>query len=145
MAQANRSIVIDVDPDFFYDIICDFMSYPEFIDEVHDTRIEKEGKDEWTVTTFVKIIKKIDYTLNLKGVRGKSLTWSLAKKGFMKKNDGSWTLKDLGNNQIEATYSAEIDLGLLAPKTIVNAVMSTNFPTMLKAFKKRAEGLYAQK
>lgn len=141
MTRASRSIVIDVEPEVLYDIIVDFRKYPEFVKEVTKVRIDSESENQWTATFFISMIKKLDYSLVLIGERPLSVTWSLAKKGFMKKNDGAWALKDLGDGKTEATYSAEIDLGLLAPKSIVNMLMSSNFPTMLSAFKKRAEGL----
>ena len=141
MTKASRSIVIDVDPGFFYDLVCDFEKYPEFVKDMKDVRIDKQGDNEWTVTFFVNIIKKVEYTLNLKGDPGKSLMWNLAKKGFMKRNDGGWRINDLGNGQIEAFYDVEVDLGLLAPKSIINMLISTTFPAMLKSFKKRAESL----
>jgi len=142
MAKASRSITIDVDPEFFYSIVVDFDKYPEFVKDLKKVKILKQSDNEWTVQFQIHIIKKMDYTLNLKGEPGKHLRWSLAKKGFMKRNDGAWDLKEIGENKIEATYSAEVDLGLLAPKSIVNMLLSTNFPNMLKAFKARAEDLY---
>lgn len=142
MAKANRSITIDVDPEFFYGIVIDFEKYPEFVKDLKNVEILKQGDNEWTVKFHIHIIKKLDYTLNLWGDPGKYLKWSLAKKGFMKRNDGAWELTKLGENKIEANYTTEVDLGLLAPKSIVNMLISTTFPEMLKSFKARAEGLY---
>jgi ribosome-associated toxin RatA of RatAB toxin-antitoxin module len=141
MAQASRSIEVNVDPMTFYNVISDFEKYPEFLKELRSIRIDKSGENEWTVTFFVTIVKNIEYTLDFKGTPGKGLEWTLAKKGFMKKNSGSWALEEIDENQTKATYATEIDLGLLAPKSIVNMLISTNFPTMLKAFKEQAESL----
>jgi len=141
MALASSSIIIDVEPSKLFDVITDFEKYPEFLKEVSDIKMVDQGENQWTVTFYVSIIKKVDYTLKLKGDPGKSVTWSLAKKGFMKQNDGSWQLKDLGNGKTKATYTTEVNLGLLAPKSVVNMLVSTSFPAMLKAFKKRAENL----
>lgn len=141
MTQASRSIVIDVEPEVIYDVIVDFKNYPAFVKEVKEVRMNDEGENEWTATFYISVIKRLDYTLHLIGDRPKTVTWSLAKKGFMKKNNGSWVLKDLGKGRTEATYTADVDLGLLAPKSIVNMLVSSNFPTMLKAFKKQAESL----
>ena len=141
MTQARRSIVIDVEPKVLYDIIVDFEKYPEFQSDLTNVKIDAHNGNEWTVTFTLHIIKKFDYVLHLKGKPYESVTWSLAKKGFMKKNDGGWELKDLGNGQTEATYFLEVDLGLLAPKGIVNMLLSTNFPKMLQSFKERAENM----
>ncbi len=141
MAQAKSSIVINVSPDVFYDVIIDFEKYPQFIKDMKEIRIDKAGDNEWTITFFVKIIKQVEYTLNLKGVPGEKLTWSLAKKGFMKANDGGWRLEKTGDNQTEATYTVDVDLGMFTPKSVVNMLISTSFPAMLKNFKEYAESL----
>jgi coenzyme Q-binding protein COQ10 len=139
MTEASRSVVVDVPPEQFYEVVTDFQHYPEFVKELSDVRIDSEGDNEWTITFSVSLIKKFEYTLNLKGVPGKSVKWSLAKKGFMKKNDGSWSLTDLGDGRTEATYAVDVNMGMLAPKSVVNMLVASNFPTMLKAFKERAE------
>ena len=141
MAKASKSVVINVAPETFYGVIIDFDKYPQFIKDMKEVRIDKAEKNEWIVTFWVSIIKKVEYTLNLKGIPGKELTWSLTKKGFMKTNDGGWYLKEIGKNKTEATYTVDVDLGLFAPKSVVNMLISTSFPAMLKNFKDYAESL----
>ncbi|MDP8255085.1 MAG: SRPBCC family protein [Candidatus Alcyoniella australis] len=140
MAQrAEMSIEIDVPPKKVYEVISDFAAYPDFLSDVASTSIISQDKDEWEVEFGVKIIKQISYTLRLWGTPGKSLDWKLVK-GFMKKNDGGWALESLDKGKrTKATYFVDVEFGLMVPKKIVNTVMQANFPTMLKAFKKRCE------
>ena len=141
MAQkAQRSIEIDVTPKKMYEVVTDFESYPKFLSDVSRIIVISSGKDEWEVEFFVKIVKEISYTLKLWGTPGKSLEWKLIK-GFMKKNDGAWQLESLDKGKrTKATYIVDVEFGLLVPKRIVNTVMQANFPKMLEAFKKKAEG-----
>ena len=141
MASAERSIIVDVTPEKFYEVITDFSKYPNFLKEVKKIEVLDKGENTWKVLNGINLIKSIEYTLDFVGEPGKSLKWKLADKGFMKKNDGAWTLKDLGDGRTEATYTLDIELGIFAPKAIVNKVMEVNFPSMLKAFKKQAESL----
>jgi hypothetical protein len=57
----------------------------------------------------------------------------------MKDNKGGWVLEDLGNGTTKATYTVDVTLGALVPKTIVNALVDTSLPKLLENFKKRAE------
>jgi len=140
MAQkAQRSIEIDVPPKKVYQVITDFAAYPEFVADVNEVKLIKSGKDEWEAEFGVKIVKQISYTIKLTGKPGKSLEWTLVK-GFMKKNDGGWLLEPLdGGKRTKATYTVDIEFGLLVPKALINTVMEANFPKMLNAFKKRCE------
>ena len=59
----------------------------------------------------------------------------------MKDNHGSWLLESAGEGQTKATYTIEMSLGPLVPKSIVNAMAETQLPKMLESVKKRAESL----
>ena len=91
----------------------------------------------------LNIIKSFSYVLNLTKIEPTEVSWSLDSGDLLKVNNGKWTLKDLGNNKTEVTYSLEIEvkgflpgLGLIE-KTLVN----TNLPLTMKAFAKRAQSL----
>jgi ribosome-associated toxin RatA of RatAB toxin-antitoxin module len=105
--------------------------------------IEKESAEGATAKFTLSIIKEISYTINLKHVPNKEVSWTLVVGDMMKINNGKWTLKDLGNGKTEVNYNLEIEfkgflpgLGLIE-KTLVN----TNLPMTMKAFCKRAQGL----
>jgi hypothetical protein len=57
----------------------------------------------------------------------------------MKDNKGGWVLEDLGNGTTKATYSIEVEVGMLVPKTIVNGLVDSQLPRLLENFKKRIE------
>lgn len=89
----------------------------------------------------INIIKRIEYVLDMTLIPGKSVKWTLNKKGFFKKNDGGWDLvpKD-GGKKTEAAYSVDVDMGFV-PGSIVAMLSEKQFPKMLQAFKERIERL----
>ncbi len=143
MAKAERTEVYPVSIKKFYQAITDLKKYPEFVDGVSGMEILQENGNDIKAKMSVNIIKSFSYVLKLKKTEPTELSWSLESGDLVKINNGKWTLKDLGNNQTQVTYSLEIEvkgflpgLGLIE-KTLVN----TNLPLTMKAFAKRAESL----
>ena len=84
-------------------------------------------------------MKTIKYSIRVKEERPTRMSWSFIEGEFMKDNKGSWVLEPAGEGKTKATYTVEMALGALVPKTIVNALVETSLPKMLDAFKRRAE------
>jgi coenzyme Q-binding protein COQ10 len=143
MARADKTEVYDVPAEKFYQAIINYKKYPEFVDGCKSVVVEKESPEGAVVKFTLAIIKEITYTLNLKHLPNKEVSWTLVSGDMMKINNGKWTLKDLGGGRTEVNYSLEIEfkgflpgLGMIE-KTLVN----TNLPMTMKAFCKRAQGL----
>jgi ribosome-associated toxin RatA of RatAB toxin-antitoxin module len=141
MAVSERSIEIDVPPKKFYEIVVDFAKYAEFVDGAIGAETLKASEKNPRVRMDIKIIKKISYVLDFDLVPGKSVKWTLAEKGFFKKNDGSWTLEALDKGKrTRATYRVDLEIAsLLVPDAILKQLNEISFPKMLGEFKKRAE------
>ncbi|MFT3842642.1 MAG: SRPBCC family protein [Myxococcaceae bacterium] len=139
MAGATRSIVIAAPMDKVFSIITDYERYSEFLPEVKRIRTANRRGNEVDVQYEASIVKTIKYTLRLKEEGPTKVSWSFIEGEFMKDNKGGWLLEDAGNGQTKATYSIEVALGALVPKTVVTALIDTQLPKMLEAFKKRAE------
>jgi ribosome-associated toxin RatA of RatAB toxin-antitoxin module len=69
------------------------------------------------------------------------MSWTFIEGEMMRDNKGSWQLEPEGEGKTKATYTVEMALGPLVPKTIVNALVDTSLPKMLDAFKKRVESI----
>lgn len=138
MPGAKRDIVINANAQKCYEVIADFERYPDFVEEMKKVRVLSHSGDRWRVEYTIHIVKDIVYTLDLTGVPGKSLTWTL-HSGWFKRNDGGWTLEELGPDKTRATYTVDIDVGPLVPKKILDMAVGQNFPAMLERFKKRIE------
>ena len=143
MARADRTEVYDIPAEKFYQAIIGYKQYTDFVDGVKSVIVEKESADGAVVKFTLSIIKEISYTINLKHIPNKEVSWSLVTGDMMKINNGRWTLKDLGGGKTEVNYNLEMEfkgflpgLGMIE-KTLVN----TNLPMTMKSFFKRAQEL----
>lgn len=143
MAKAERTEVFDVPVDKFYKAIIDYRAYPQFVDGMKSVEVQNEGPDGATVKFSLSLIKEISYTLKLVHNENKEVHWSLVSGDMMKSNNGRWTLKDLGGNKTEVTYSLEVELKGFLPGLgmIEKTLVGTNLPLNMKAFGKRAASI----
>lgn len=143
MARAERTEVFEVPVTKMYQAIIDYKTYPEFVDGVESVDIADQSKDGATVTMNLNLIKKISYKIKLSHQENKEVSWSLVSGDIMKVNNGRWSLKDLGNGKTEVTYSLEVELKGFLPGLgmIEKTLVSTNLPTAMKSFAKRAASL----
>lgn len=139
MAAATRSIVINAPVEKVWKTISDYDSYPQFLSEVKKIHTSHRKGNEVQVHYEVDVVKTIKYTLKMSEQPPSRVIWSFVEGEFMKDNHGSWELEPAGEGKTKATYTIEMKLGALVPGSIVKALVETNLPKMLEAFKKRAE------
>ncbi len=140
MAGASRTIVFEAPIEKCFSVISDYERYPEFLPEVKKITTSNRRGHEVDVHYQAEVVKVIKYTVHMKEEKPKSVSWSFIDGEFMKDNRGGWVLEDLGNGQTKATYSIEVTVGMLVPKTILNALVDTQLPKLMANFKKRIEG-----
>ena len=140
MPGASRSIVFNAPLDKCFAVIADYERYPDFLPEVRRIRTTNRRGNEVDVHYEAEVVKVIKYTLHLKEEKPR-VTWSFIEGEFMKDNKGGWLLEDLGDGKTKATYSIEVTVGALVPKTIVNALVDTQLPKLLENFKRRIESV----
>ena len=138
-AGATKSILINAPVEKVFDIIIQYEKYAEFLSEVKEVRTSGRQGNEVNVHYKVDVVKTINYTIRVKEERPTRMSWTFVEGEFMKDNKGSWVLEPAGEGKTKATYNAEMALGALVPKSIVNALVETSLPKMLEAFKRRAE------
>ena len=140
MAKAQRTEVFDVCREKFYQAIVDYKNYPQFVDGMRTVEVSEETPKGALVKFNLSLIKEVSYTLKLSHDAPNEVSWSLVSGDMMKVNNGKWTLKDLGNNTTEVTYSLEVELKGFLPGLgmIEKTLVSTNIPLNMKAFAKRA-------
>lgn len=139
MPAASRSIVIDAPPDRLFDIIVDYDRYPEFLSEVKEAKTSNRRGNEADVAYGIDLVKRIRYTLHHVEERPRAVHWTFVKGEMMRDNHGSWTLEPTPDGKTRATYTIEVGVGPLVPRSIVNALVDQSLPKLLEAFKKRAE------
>jgi coenzyme Q-binding protein COQ10 len=143
MAKAERTEVFDVPAAKMYQAIVDYQAYPQFVDGMKSVEVVNQSGESATVKFNLNLIKEVTYTLKLTGDKDKTVSWSLVSGDMMKVNNGKWTLKDLGGNKTEVTYSLEVELKGFFPGLglVEKTMVSTNLPMNMKAFAKRAASL----
>jgi ribosome-associated toxin RatA of RatAB toxin-antitoxin module len=139
MAGATRSIVINAPVEKVFDVITQYEKYGEFLSEVKEVRTSGRQGNEVNVHYKVDVVKTIKYTIRAKEERPTRMSWTFVEGEFMKDNKGHWLLEPAGEGKTKATYTVEMALGALVPKSVVNALVETSLPKMLEAFKRRAE------
>ena len=147
MAQASKSVTINVPPDKLFDIIADYEKYPEFLPEVKKVKVEagQGAIKEVTYTVDIKA-KVINYTLKHTAERPNKLAWTMIKGEMMKGNDGTWVLKAGAQpGTTDATYTIDLRLSALVPGFIEKALAEQSLPSLLANFKARAEKLHGAK
>lgn len=147
MAQASKTVTINVSPEKLFDVISDYEKYPEFLPEVKKVKVEggQGSIKEVTYTVDIKA-KVINYTLKHTAERPAKLSWTMVKGEMMKGNDGAWTLKAGPQpGTTEATYTIDLKLSSLVPGFIERALAEQQLPGLLANFKARAEKLHSAK
>jgi ribosome-associated toxin RatA of RatAB toxin-antitoxin module len=139
MATATRTEVIEVDINKLYEVIIDYAKYPEFVDGVSSTKVLSQNESSAKVEYSVNMIKSFKYTLATTQVKPTKVSWVLDSGDLFKKNEGMWTLKDLGGGKTEVTYSLDVDFKMFAPSSILSALTQKNLPIMMDSFFKRAK------
>jgi len=127
--------------DLLYDVIVDYASYPEFIDDMEAVEIVSTEGETIEAAFTLNLIKRIQYTLELVGERPHKVRWSLVASKLFQHNDGGWDLEQIGENKTRATYSIDVGFGLAVPKAISNRLIGSSLPRTLESFKARAESL----
>ena len=144
MAQATRSVTVNVPPEKLFDVIADYEKYPEFLPEVKKVKVDAgQGSiKEVTYTVDIKA-KVINYTLKHTAERPTKLSWTMIKGEMMKGNDGTWVLKPGAQpGTTDATYNIDLKLSSLVPGFIEKALAEQSLPSLMSNFKSRAEKLH---
>lgn len=140
MAGATRSIVINAPVEKVFDVITHYERYAEFLPEVKEVRTSNRQGNEVELHYKVDlVVKTIRYSIRAKEERPHRMSWSFIEGEVMRDNKGGWVLEPEGEGKTKATYTVEVTVGPLVPKSILNTLVDSSLPKMLEAFKKRAE------
>ena len=142
MSQAQQSIEINCSADHFYNVLTDFEKHKDFVSDLLDVQVLEQKDNTYKVKYKIKMIKEVEYELEHTGVPGKSVHWRLIRGQFMKKNEGSWEIQELGPDKIKAIYTIELKLSALVPASITTQLAQMGLPKMLGEFKDYAESTY---
>ena len=144
MAEATRSIEVNCSAEHFYKVITDFERHKDFVSGLLDVKVLSHEGETWRVKYRIKMIKEIEYELEQKGEPFKAVRWKLIKGQFMKVNEGSWVIEEIGPEKIKATYSITLKLSSLVPSSITTQLAQIGLPKMLQEFKEYAEKTFKE-
>lgn len=139
MPRAEQQVVIDAPLSQVYAIITDYERYPEFLPDVKDVRVQSRRDGIVLVRFELELIMRVSYTLRLVEEPPARLSWTLEEAKMLAENNGGWTLAAEGE-RTRATYSLEVKLRGLIPKSVSTRLLGTTLPQSLERFKARAEG-----
>lgn len=134
--------MVDVPAESFYELITDFGSYPDFLDNVVATEVLRHDGDVYYVKFTIRVIKQFDYVLRLEGTPYERLTWHLTEPGLFQSNDGGWRIESLTDSSIRAHYALSVVVSRFVPKTVTRRLTQATLPEMLSQWKTHAESLY---
>ena len=141
MPGASSSVIIEVPAKVIYEVVTDFVKYPEFLPETKEVDIIKKNTKSAQVEYIIKVIKRISYTLNYQLTPNKKVVWTFVEGNTFKDCHGSWEFEELEKGVTDATYTVDVSFGLFVPKKITEMLVGKNLPNLMRAFKDRAEGL----
>lgn len=140
MPAVSHSVEVDVSPERFYALIVDFPSYPTFAPNQSAARIVDHDGERWRIEFELQVAKVLRYTLDLTGVPGESLRWSLVEGDMMTTNEGGWTLAPLdGGRRTHVTYEMDVELKGFVPRSVSRLLVERTLPANVQAFKLEAE------
>lgn len=141
MPKAERQLIFDVPIDVLYGVIVDYSRYPEFLKEMEVVDVLERRENTLKIHYTINIIKRINYIIECEEVPNQIVRWRLLKSRWLKKSDGSWLLKDLGDGRTHVTYTIEVIPKVIVPKKVANFLQNQMLNTTLEAFQKRAKSM----
>jgi uncharacterized protein YndB with AHSA1/START domain len=140
--KSTQSIVIDAPPADVMAVIADFPAYPQWVAAARTVEVVEPGPGGRARRVHFVIDQgpaKDDYVLDYTWNGDARVSWTLVRGQLQKRQDGSYTLRDLGGST-EVTYSITIDLAIPMLGLIKRKAEKVILDTALKELKKRVEG-----
>lgn len=138
MARAELTREWDVSAERLYQLVTQYEAYPEFVDGVQSTTVERKAPGRARAHFEVRMIKEVDYTLDLTEVPERfEVSWVLAESDFFRKNTGGWKIEPTGRDSCRATYALDVEFSFPVPGLILKRLVQGQLPAMMDAFYER--------
>lgn len=141
MADVKHIEVFDCTVEQFFDLLVDYESYPEFLDEVQSCKVLSDENGVKTVEYKVSVVKSFRYVNEHREERPNLVSWKFVEGDLFKTMKGHWKLSD-ENGKTRAEYFVDASFGLFVPKMMTKKVLSVNLPAMMKSYHGRVAKLY---
>ncbi|MGX2997727.1 SRPBCC family protein [Streptomyces sp. JNUCC 64] len=131
----SSSIRIEAAPADVMAVIADFSRYPDWTGEVKEAQVlaaDADGRAERVRLVMDAGAIKDDQTLAYTWNGAHEVSWTLVKSQMLRSLDGSYLLKDMGEDATEVTYQLTVDvkipmLGMIkrkAEKVIIDRALA---------------------
>jgi uncharacterized membrane protein len=141
--QSTQSIEIEAPAARIMAVIADFPAYPEWAEAVKETEVLTQnsgGSAERVRFVLDAGVVKDTYTnVYSWSADGLSVSWELVEGQVQKAQKGSYTLKPLGDERTEVTYSLAVDLAIPMIGLFRRKAEKMIMDTALKELKRRVE------
>lgn len=142
MAQAEVHEIVSVDRDKLFRAITRYEDYPKFVEGVEKISVERKEAGRALVTYRVNMMKELNYTLDIReDAETGVVEWKLEKSDSFTVNNGRWELKAMGPGKTDVKYSLELEFNFPVPGFILNRLIKSQLPSMVKSFAKQADTL----
>ncbi len=143
MAAAERSEVIDIPLQKFFNVLRDFERYPDFVSSVKKTQVISRSDAKSRVHFDIELMKRLEYSIDLLEENDPEwkwgrLTWTLGESKFFKVNNGLWSLKALGPDKTEVLYRLELEFTFSVPGFVLKTLVAGALPKAINEFVERA-------
>ena len=143
--QSTQSIVIEAPAARIMDVIGDFAAYPEWAEAVKETEVLSRTPDgKAAQVRFVLdagVVKDTYVNAYDWAADGLSVSWELTEGQVQKAQKGSYTLKPVGDDRTEVTYSLAVDLAIPMIGMFRRKAEKMIMDTALKELKRRVEAV----
>lgn len=141
--MSRSTIVIEAPMSQVSEVLFDLEKYPEWSDSI--TKVKVTERDEGgrvtgaTLTIAAGAVKdEVSLSYNWDGAPGR-LEFELEDANMLTKMDGSYILKDLGD-ETEVTYELSVGLSMPIPQMMITKQEKTTIDQALAQLKEHCEG-----
>jgi ribosome-associated toxin RatA of RatAB toxin-antitoxin module len=142
--ESTQSITIDADAAQIMAVIADFENYPVWTGSVKKADVVQAGPNGRARRVAFSLdagIIRDQYELDYVWTGDEKVEWTLASGQMMRAQHGSYTLRTIGPERTDVTYSLAVDLVIPMLGLLKRKAERVVMDTALKELKRRVEGL----
>jgi len=136
--SGRHEVEINVPAEQVLALVLDFGTYADFLPEIVQCEVLREGEGEWDVRFTVKVVKRIRYTLRVRQYSPTEIRWEMLDGPF-KANNGGWELRSTDGQRTHASYFIDLQVGMFVPSSIMRSLVERTLPETVHRFKEEAE------
>jgi uncharacterized membrane protein len=139
--SVRETITIAADLATVYDVVGDFETYPEWLEEFKAVEVLATRDDGWA--------DRVRYTMSTMGLTihmtlaytysDTRVDWELVEGDMMTRNDGAYDMVDNGDGTTQLTYELAVESSVPLPSMVRKRIARKTVTDSLKAIKARAE------